>query len=440
MKKNIIALGTYPVDNPHGGGKYVIYHLFKRLSKKFNIRYFSLIESDKLKKEISITPNFVNIQIPQNTEQAKIQWELEKKQNQVLFDVIQINHWNLNSDFVEEIRKNLNTSDLIILEHPFLVNLIKNLNTDKPVVYHAHNIEFFQKKSILDYELLNQVKEAEKLACEMSEQIWASSNTEKESFEELYGISQEKIRILPHGVDISETPFFHSETKKKAKNELDLSKKTIFVFTGSWHPPNLEALEFIISKLAPLNENFEFFVIGSVKDQYLAKYPRKDVSKNVKLLGMLSDKEKFKIYQISDFAINPMFSGAGTNLKMLEYMAVGLPIISTEFGSRGLKISDKTKVCSKNAFLETIKNIKNSGYENSSSIKKNYDIVNSEYSYESIAKNCANYIFDLLNPPDERLAVFEKIPHELNAMGIQKNDNLVLTVSKEIESLISSKF
>jgi glycosyltransferase involved in cell wall biosynthesis len=36
-----------------------------------------------------------------------------------------------------------------------------------------------------------------------------------------------------------------------------------------------------------------------------------------------------------------MFSGGDTNLKMFEYMAVGLPIITTEFGARGLEF-DKT--------------------------------------------------------------------------------------------------
>ena len=33
--------------------------------------------------------------------------------------------------------------------------------------------------------------------------------------------------------------------------------------------------------------------------------------------------------------LNPMVSGSGTNLKMLEYAAAGLPIVSTFFGGRG---------------------------------------------------------------------------------------------------------
>ena len=37
-----------------------------------------------------------------------------------------------------------------------------------------------------------------------------------------------------------------------------------------------------------------------------------------------------------DLALNPMASGSGTNLKMLEYAATGTPILTTEFGNRGL--------------------------------------------------------------------------------------------------------
>lgn len=33
-----------------------------------------------------------------------------------------------------------------------------------------------------------------------------------------------------------------------------------------------------------------------------------------------------------------MMTGSGTNLKMLDYMANGIPIISTEVGARGLDI------------------------------------------------------------------------------------------------------
>ena len=35
-----------------------------------------------------------------------------------------------------------------------------------------------------------------------------------------------------------------------------------------------------------------------------------------------------------------MTTGSGTNLKLLEYFAAGVPVISTPFGARGLAIED----------------------------------------------------------------------------------------------------
>ena len=61
---------------------------------------------------------------------------------------------------------------------------------------------------------------------------------------------------------------------------------------------------------------------------------------NVGLLGLVSEEEKNRIFSIVDFALNPMISGSGTNLKMFDYMAAGIPVITTEFGTRG--IDDKS--------------------------------------------------------------------------------------------------
>jgi glycosyltransferase involved in cell wall biosynthesis len=42
--------------------------------------------------------------------------------------------------------------------------------------------------------------------------------------------------------------------------------------------------------------------------------------------------------------MNPMQSGSGTNLKMLDYFAAGLPVVTTERGSRGLRLEGES-VC-----------------------------------------------------------------------------------------------
>jgi glycosyltransferase involved in cell wall biosynthesis len=56
-------------------------------------------------------------------------------------------------------------------------------------------------------------------------------------------------------------------------------------------------------------------------------------------LGRVSDRELDVALKASDIAINPMFSGSGVNIKMLDYMSWGLPIVTTKCGARGIETS-----------------------------------------------------------------------------------------------------
>ena len=44
-----------------------------------------------------------------------------------------------------------------------------------------------------------------------------------------------------------------------------------------------------------------------------------------------------------DVALNPISSGSGTNIKMLDYFAAGAPVIATEIGARGLGATPGTE-------------------------------------------------------------------------------------------------
>ena len=54
-----------------------------------------------------------------------------------------------------------------------------------------------------------------------------------------------------------------------------------------------------------------------------------------------------------------MMSGSGTNINMLDYMAAGLPIISTSVGARGLNLKNHsdTIICNISKFPLQIKKI-----------------------------------------------------------------------------------
>jgi glycosyltransferase involved in cell wall biosynthesis len=105
------------------------------------------------------------------------------------------------------------------------------------------------------------------------------------------------------------------------------------LFVGSNWKPNILAMKFI-EKLAEENVNNKkllFIVAGSVG------HGRKN-TKNLTYTGRV--RSIIPIYQKADIFINPMSTGSGVNFKVIEAMAASLPVVSTSFGVRGIKIKN----------------------------------------------------------------------------------------------------
>ena len=64
---------------------------------------------------------------------------------------------------------------------------------------------------------------------------------------------------------------------------------------------------------------------------------------NALFVGEVDDVTRDLCLQAADVALNPMEHGSGTNIKMLDYFAAGLPVITTERGSRGLRLEGESQ-------------------------------------------------------------------------------------------------
>lgn len=110
---------------------------------------------------------------------------------------------------------------------------------------------------------------------------------------------------------------------------------------------------------------------------------------NVKTFGVVSEEIKNELFKISNIALNPMKYGSGTNIKMLDYMASGIPVITTPEGARGLEIENGKNaiICDLEDFNKNIEVLyhDNELYEK---IKSNARyLVEKKYSWEKIALN-----------------------------------------------------
>jgi glycosyltransferase involved in cell wall biosynthesis len=57
---------------------------------------------------------------------------------------------------------------------------------------------------------------------------------------------------------------------------------------------------------------------------------------NIRIYGTVPDDMKNMLLGAADLGINPMFFGSGTNIKMFDFLAAGLPTIATPTGARGI--------------------------------------------------------------------------------------------------------
>ena len=172
----------------------------------------------------------------------------------------------------------------------------------------------------------------EREAVEAADVTFFCSESEKQHFETE---NTSGSYVIPNGIDEASYARLPAGELAALREQMGISQsKRVFVFTAARHIPNLEAFE----KLkAWADENHELLkklnalilVAGSVSDPMSAgDYFRAD--------GRVES--IFPYFQIADFALNPVQSGSGTNVKMLEFIAAKLPILSTVFGTRGTEL------------------------------------------------------------------------------------------------------
>ena len=315
--KKIVLLKTFSIKNPVNGGALRIFNLYKHLTDDFQILHITL--GDEYKKE-EIYQNFYEITIPKTDEFIKKETALNEKFNTSLTDIAFMLNFDLVPDYARVIKKEyLKGVDLFILEHPYAYTVFKKIfSSFLPIhIYSSHNVEYELKSSVFnDDDVLNKLKYIERELVLTSKRIITC--TEKDKNEYAKFCSGDKIKIISNGIELSETDFTIN------------NNSNIVIFIGSYHKPNIEAVQFILETAKEL-KNYEFLILGSVCNAFSEEI------ENVKFLGIVSQEEKKRFYKMAKYAVNPVFSGSGSNLKLIEYLSFGKYVLTTSVGIRGFE-------------------------------------------------------------------------------------------------------
>lgn len=141
-------------------------------------------------------------------------------------------------------------------------------------------------------------------------------------------INPDKVFFIPHGID---TEYFRPKENKPKNNVF--SCLTI----GHWLR-DFEMLSKVIKILNTTNMNFIFNIVSSNEgNKYFEDIP------NVNLRLQITDKELLFLYQDADILVLPLIDSTANNT-LLEGLACGLPIVTTDVGGVKDYVNDSCAV------------------------------------------------------------------------------------------------
>lgn len=342
QRRKLTVVNPFPVYPPKSGGQNRAFHLYRCLSAHFDIDWVCLSGPEQAAAEKVIAPGLKQVVIPKSEAHTHHEYlDYESKVAVPIADVALPLLYSLTPAFVEAIGISSANADLVIASHPYVLPAILDVYQG-PIWYDAHNVEVDLKSGILPHnrtgrELLQVTRTWEERCCQTGRIIMTCSPEDRKRLSRCYQIEEDRIFVVPNGVDLDSVPFYPAAKRAALKHKLGFDALFIVLFLGSWHGPNLQAIEHVLD-LAERMPDLCFWLVGSA----CSTLDPAECPKNALLLGTVEDEFKEVVLGLADVALNPMTSGSGTNLKVLEYLAAGIPVISTPFGIRGLDIESGT--------------------------------------------------------------------------------------------------
>lgn len=248
---------------------------------------------------------------------------------------------------------------VFLLESPYFYNLLKKKHIERYILdEHNVNWELFAYPTFkLKYKFYNTLAfKRDKLheinALKNASHILVCSNRDKQIIIEEVPETNDKITIIPNCIDFGE---YEKYLKYDTIEKSDSNEVTYVLFVGLLsYPPNTDAVFSICNKIAPnFKDEVKFIIVGK-------NPPNISKPDNVEFLGYVTDLKKH--IQNSDICIAPFRYGSGTRFKILEYMAMGKPIISTAKGAEGIDYTQDENIIIENdidSFAKRIRELLN---------------------------------------------------------------------------------
>ncbi len=400
MKLKILQISPQVPVPPIDGGKISIFGLLKSLSergheidffcyRKHSDYNFSYNELSKYSK-----PRIIDVQTDNNFLKAflnifnDLPYNVSKYINEKILKAI--------SDYFKE-----NDPDVIHIDHihmAWLVDYLRNM-TSKPIILREHNFEsdilyrMYLNKTfpLFKYYFFEQYKRLMRYETQFAEKFDKVVMISEADESKILKVNNKiKTIVIPAGVD-------HNLIQKNAYQVSKIPFSIFHVGTLDWEP-NLDGLLWFINEIFPfVIKKFPksmLFIYGKNSEQI--KIPNY-LKNNIALMGFVPD--LWREISNKQIGIVPLRVGSGIRIKILELLAQGHLIISTDIGKEGIPIIDGIHYLNANnseEFINKIFEVFDHAYDIMTICSNAQNFIKSNFLWETIAERFENLYKSLI--------------------------------------------
>lgn len=337
MKKILMISCRLPWPEYKGGYNKRVLNFAKILSRKYYLDFVTTIDCLEERKKIdeakraNIFKNIFYFYIPKVKEYKNSLLALFSKyplQTKYYFSKrmkkwILKNYQNYNLLYFNLIRTAPYAENLF--EVPKVIDLIDAISFHYSVARNYSRNIFWKKIYRIE---VSRLRNYEKRIVKENffDKYFISSNFDKKIIENSLKRKIKNIIVIPHGVNQK----LFEEKRKRIKKE-----EAIAFFGKMDYQPNIDAVCWFAKEVFPFLRkkypSLKFYIIGVNPSLMVRRLKR---IKGIKVTGYIKD-----IYQFlkrMKLIVVPLRFGAGLQNKTLEAMALGLPVVSSELGVRGI--------------------------------------------------------------------------------------------------------
>jgi hypothetical protein len=249
------------------------------------------------------------------------------------------------------LRHHIDDADVVQFEHVSFARAAMRTPSRQVVVYGSHNVEYDYARAECRSDWSagvtgRRISRLEEGLIARSQHVMAVSRGDCMRFTELYRADPRAMTVAPNGIDAPGRRVFDDRLAVARFPRL-ASFAIRGLYSGSNVEHNRVSVRFILTQLAPQRPDIGFVIHGGCGHSFATACRLPNVFFD-------ADIDRFDHYTAPGFSgLNAASTGGGSNLKLLQYLSRGMPVISTSFGMRGFDdLTPHVTVCEPAGFRE----------------------------------------------------------------------------------------